>query len=73
MNRGHKQIDVIVLDFAKIFDKILHKTGYCTNLTFTGLEDLYIRERPFDFMGGAGLEDVFGPGYLFHSRCSPVF
>ena len=38
VNRGHKQTDVIVMDFARAFDMI---KGYYTNLTFTGLDDHY--------------------------------
>ena len=41
MGRGHRQTDVIVMDFAKAFDKVPHKRLY-TNLTSTGLEDLLI-------------------------------
>ena len=41
MGCGHRQTDVIVMDFAKAFDKVPHK-GYYTNLTSTGLEDLHI-------------------------------
>ena len=40
VNSGHKQTDVIVMDFAKAFDKVIK--GYYTNLTFTGLEDPHI-------------------------------
>ena len=25
MNRGHKQTDLIIMDFAKAFDKVLHR------------------------------------------------
>ena len=38
MNRGHKQADVIVMDFALARS---HIKGYHANLTFTGLEDLH--------------------------------
>ena len=36
----HRQTDVIVMDFAKVFDKVIK--GYYTNSTSTGLEDLHI-------------------------------
>ena len=53
MNRGHKQTDVIVMDFAKAFDKVLHKRllykldfygirGSTHKWICTGLEDLHI-------------------------------
>ena len=43
VNSGHKQTDVIVMDFAKAFDKVPHKMLLLyTNLTFTGLEDPHI-------------------------------
>ena len=42
MNSGHKQTDVIVMDFAKAFDKVPHKRLLNTNLTFMGLEDPHI-------------------------------
>ena len=38
---GHRQMDVIVMDFAKASDNSLIK-GYYINLTSTGLEDLHI-------------------------------
>ena len=38
VGRGHRQTDVIVMDFAKAFDKVPHKRL----LTSTGLEDLHI-------------------------------
>ena len=41
MSCGHRQTDVIVMDFAKAFDKVPHKR-LLYNLTSTGLEDLHI-------------------------------
>ena len=38
MNRGHKQTDLIIMDFAKAFDKF-HTGGYYTNGNIMGLED----------------------------------
>ena len=32
MNRGHKQTDLIIIDFAKAFDKV-HTGGFYTNGT----------------------------------------
>ena len=38
MNRGHKQTDLIIMDFAKAFDKV-PQGGYFKNWNIMGLED----------------------------------
>ena len=38
VNHGHKQTDLIIIDFAKAFDKF-HTGGYYTNWNIMGLED----------------------------------
>ena len=38
MNHGHKQTDLIIMDFAKAFDKV-HTGGYYTNCNIMGIED----------------------------------
>ena len=38
MNRGHKQTDLIKMDFAKAFDKVPH-TRLLHKLNIMGLED----------------------------------
>ena len=35
MNRGQKQTDLIIMDFAKAFD-MSHTGGYCINSSITG-------------------------------------
>ena len=36
LNPGHKQTDVIIMDFAKAFDKVPHrKLSYKTTLSFS--------------------------------------
>ena len=35
MNSGHKQTDVIVMDFAKAFDKVPHKTQQAPDVCST--------------------------------------
>ena len=39
MNRGHKQTDLIIMDFAKAFDKVPHRRLLYTNWNIMGLED----------------------------------
>ena len=39
LNRNHRQTDVIIMDFAKAFDKVLHRRLLCI-LDTTGYEDL---------------------------------
>ena len=36
VNCGHKQTDLIIMDFTKAFDKVPHTEGYYTNLTIMG-------------------------------------
>ena len=38
MNRGHKQTDLIIMDFAKAFDKVPHRRLYYTNSITIGYE-----------------------------------
>ena len=39
LNREHKQTDLIIMDFAKSFDKVPHRRLYYTNWNIMGLED----------------------------------
>ena len=37
MNRGHKQTDLIIMDFAKAFDKVPHRRLLCNILEYYGI------------------------------------
>ena len=39
LNRGHKQTDVIIMDFAKAYDKVPHRV-LLYKLDFYGVEDI---------------------------------
>ena len=38
VNRGHKHTDLIIMDFAKAFDKVTHRRLYYTHSNTMGLE-----------------------------------